>query len=143
MALWVAFGLVLEPGEDAGSCTAGLRPGAYGDALVPAHLAAYLLIAGAIAWSHPPGLLTRLGLGASALVVLVSFASTGPIMILGIAGIVGALPAGVYTVIALVTLARGRGGEETARSLLWIALLVALPATFLGAYVNGAGLFCF
>ena len=140
--LWLTFGLVLQPGEDRGSCTVGLRPGPYGDALVPAHVAAYLAIAGLLAWSHP-GRVTTVALAGSAVVVLVSFVWSAPIAVLGIVGIFASLPAGIYALVALTMLARGRASDGTARALLWLALFVGLPGTFMGAYFNDAGLFCF
>ena len=144
--LLVAFGIVLEPGgNDGGSCTTGLYPGTYGDALVPMHLAAYLVLAWLIAWWRPPGRVTGWALAATALVVVVSLVWPGPAVILGVIGIVASVPVGIAALIGLGLLFSGRTGkpEQTANALLWTAMLVGLPATLIGAYVNGAGLFCF
>jgi protein-S-isoprenylcysteine O-methyltransferase Ste14 len=147
VALWIAFGLVLEP-EKEGSCVTGLYPGTYRDALVPAHLAAYLVLVGLIAWSHPPSSTTTVGLGLTALLVLISPLWFGPLLLLGLVAIVLSFPAGIVAVVFGVMLVRGKGkgehqADDLARTLIWMALLIALPATFMGAYVNGAGVFCF
>ena len=146
VGLWVTYGAVLEggPEDPGGSCTTGLYPGLYGDSLIPAHLAAYLVIVAAIVWSRPPGRVERVVLPATGVVVLVSLAWPGPIAILGLAGLLLSIPAGVAAIVLVALMAYGRADrEQAARALLWIGLLVALPATFLGAYLNGAGLFCF
>ena len=142
--LWVTFGLVLEP-EKEGSCTTGLYPGTYADALVPAHLAVYLLLAFLIAWWRPPGRATRIGLAATAVVAAVSVVWPAPAVILGVVGVILAVPAGIAALIGLALFFSGRTRDPvlTASGLLWTAMLVGLPATLMGAYFNGAGLFCF
>ena len=141
--LWLTFGLLLQPGEDRGSCTVGLRPGPYGDALIPAHFAAYLALAGLIAWWRPPGRVTRVALAATAAVALVSLVWPAPAVVLGVVAIVVAVPAGIAALIGLALLFTNRHREQTANGLLWTAMLVGLPATLMGAYFDDAGLFCF
>ena len=138
---------MLEPDKE-GSCVTGLYPGTYRDALVPAHLAAYVVLAGLIAWSQPLEGLTRTGLGLTALVVLVSPFWERPLGAIGVVALVLSVPAGMVAIGLGAMLLRGkakgeREARDLARTLMWMALLIGLPATFTGAYVNGAGVFCF
>ena len=128
-----------EPG---GSCVTGLYPGAYGDSLVAAHLGAYLVVVGAIVWSRPPGRRTVSALAATGVIVAVSLVWSGPIAVLGIAALVASPPAAMWAAIALWLVLR-RGRDDLVPALLWTVLLAGLPATFMAAYLNGAGLFCF
>lgn len=118
---------------------------------MPAHLAAYLVLVGLIVWSRPPGRAARMVLGVTAVIVLVSFAWPVPVALIAGFAMVLAVPVGGGLLITAGVLAYrarrapdGRARQDRiAHALLWLGLLLALPATFAGAYVNGAGFFCF
>ena len=143
MALWVAYGIVLDPGPPpGGSCTTGLYPGAYGDSLVPVHLVAYAVFVGLIVWSGPPGRVAIWALAGTAVVVLVSLVWSGPVVVLGIVALIASVPVAIAAAVLLWAVLR-RGRADLVHVLLWTGLVIGLPATFMGAYLNGAGLFCF
>jgi hypothetical protein len=157
VALGLLFGVVLHP-EVPARCTTGLYPGPYGDALVPAHLAAFLVLTGLVAWlgavrtgrRRPPA---RSVAGLAAVAVLAgAFAAWPP---LGLAMLVVGPLAGFALLVlgGLQALATARAGlDERERwrrharvveAALWAALLVVLPLMFGFAWLNGSGLFCF
>ena len=112
--LWVTFGLVLEP-EKEGSCTTGLYPGTYADVLIPAHVAAYLVLASLIAWWRPPGRATRAGLAATTVLVLVSLVWPPPAVVLGVVGSSSPSPPGSRRLPA--SRSSSAEGRATARTL--------------------------
>ncbi len=159
--LWVLFGLLIKPGE-ADGCTTGLYPGLYSEVLIPAHLAAFVVIAGATAWlAHRrrgeagADRLTLLGIAGCA---LYAAAATQLEAIVGwpaLIALIGVIPVtGVFAVAAIVQTAvtqraqlhedeRWRRHAQIGQIGLWLALTFGLLGTFAGSYVNGAGLFCF
>ncbi|MDQ3632081.1 MAG: hypothetical protein M3417_12585 [Actinomycetota bacterium] len=164
VALWVVFGLVLEPNPDAAEsgCTTGLYGGLYGDLIAPLHFAAFVIMAAACGWlaarrspdGRPSGKtvasLTVLGLFAvAALAVhklmdwpgLIALLGVGPV---AVAFTLGALIHSVITVRSgLPADERWRRHAAVAQVGLWLTLTVGLSATLAGSWVNGAGLFCF
>lgn len=152
------FGLALES-ESRGSCQSGLRPGTYADWLRPAHLVAFVVLAGVVARfegvlaggpvprATARGLAAAAGFVAAALVWpalmhwpgLIAFAASIPLLFVG----------GLAAAVRAIAAARRRRVPEwpelarAARPLLWLSLLVFLPAHFTAAYLGGADLFCF
>jgi hypothetical protein len=161
-ALWLLFGVAIEPDDDLESCTTGLYDGTYADAIVPAHLTAFAVLALLVAWlsaqrsaSGRSGRGTVAVLAAMSLFVLVATVHhklmDWPALLALIAVVpLGALAATaglINTVIVLRSrLPPERGWERHARLAqvaAWLALVVGLPATLAGVWTNGAGLFCF
>ena len=80
-ALALLFGVVLAPGKDLESCTTGLYPGTYADAIVPAQLTAFAVLAVLVAWlsaqrsaAGRPGRVTLAALAAMSLFALAATA---------------------------------------------------------------------
>ena len=161
-ALALLFGALLDPGRDAESCTTGLRPGAYADAIVPAHLVAFAALAALVAWlsaqRSPRGRPGRVTLAALAAAALFALAATVDHSLMGwpaLAALVFAFPIGALAAAAALTnvllVLRSRRGPAdawarhaaAAHAAAWLAIVVGLPAALAGAWTNGAGLFCF
>jgi hypothetical protein len=161
-ALAILFGAVLEPGEDRDSCTTGLYPGTYADAIVPAHLLAYAILALLAAWisaqlraSRRPGRITLAALAAVTGFALAAAihhplmdwpALIALIVALPIGGVV-ALVGLTNTVLTLSSKQPPRLGwawhARLAQATAWVAIVLGLPAAVAAAWTNGAGLFCF
>ncbi len=163
-ALWVLFGLVLEPNPALASsgCTTGLYGGLYGDLIAPLHFAAFVVMAAACGWlaaRRSPGgrpsaktvaalaVLTLFAVAALAAhklmdwPALIALLGVGPV---GAAFVLGALIHSIITVRSgLPEDERWRRHAAVAQAGLWLALTVGLGATLAGSWVNGAGLFCF
>ena len=151
----VLFQSILEPVRD--GCNTSLIPSPFATVIVPAHLAAAVVLAGCI-WviSGPlPGPWTRRGLAAALTFAVVSVAVPGVIELVGFVMVFAAPTLGSAAVLALAIRAlatersdrpraeRTRAHAQTARWLLWLALLVGLPASFTYAWLSGASVFCF
>jgi hypothetical protein len=157
LAVGVLFGAVLDPVVPEG-CTTGLYPGAYGDALVPAHAAAFVVLVGLGCWlgarrdgrRRPPA---RAAAALGALAAFVGLLALVPALwlvpvILGPVAALALIVAG-----ALHTLATERAGLDDAErwrrhariaeGALWTAVGLVLPGLFVAFWVHGAGLFCF
>lgn len=157
-ALVLVFGALLEPGEVDG-CMVGLHPGPYADALIPAHLAAFALLAALVARlaaARSAGPWTPRALAALTAFVLAAVAWHPLMDWPAIAALIAIVPVGgslllagvVHTAITARTASlspaqRWERHALAAQVLLWAALVLALPAHFAGAYLNSAGLFCF
>jgi hypothetical protein len=161
-ALALLFGAVLEPGKDLEGCSTGLYPGAYADAIVPAHLIAFAALAALVAWlsaqrsaSGHPG---RVTLGALAAMSLFALAATvrhelmdwPTLAALIVVVPLGALAAAAALINTVIVLRSGQPPQQgwarhaaLAQAAAWLALVVGLPATLAGVWTNGAGLFCF
>ena len=155
-AVVVLFQSILEPVGDDG-CNTTLLPSTFATVLAPAHLAAAGVLAACIWWiSGPrPGAWTRRGLAAALAYGLAStavpglFAPVGFVIVFG-GPILGPLVALVLVVRTVLTLRspappeeRRREHAETARWLLWAALLLGVPASATYAWLSGVSLFCF
>jgi hypothetical protein len=159
-ALGLVFWVLLEPVVPDPGCNTSLQPGAYRDAMLPAHLASLVALCGAAAWldarTAPDRRVprwTRLALGAvavlAALWLLVPAVAGG----LGVISVFAAPLLGVPLLIVLAVrtvLALRRGGDRawgqhavTARVLVWGAITLGLPAHVAYAWLNGASAFCF
>lgn len=161
-ALWLLFGVVLEPGEDLDSCTTGLYDGTYADAIVPAHLTAFAALALLVAWlsaqrsaTGRPGRATLAVLGAATVFVLAATVHHTLMDWPALIALIAVVPLGALAVTAglinTIIVLRSRQPPErgwerhagAAHIAAWLALLVGLPATLAGVWTNGAGLFCF
>ena len=153
LGLWLAFWVALEPGET-GGCRTTLVDSAFKSALVPAHLAAAaVLTACLLALSRGPRTTFVLG-GVWAYIVgcVIAPAFFFPA---GLAGLVIAPLLGPLALLALLIRlllllrssepaeARWRDHVVTARVLVWGALVLGLPASFVYAWFRGAEIFCF
>ena len=151
----VLFQSILEPVRD--GCNTSLVPSAFASALVPVHLAAAAVLGGCI-WviSGPrPGPWTRRGLAAVLAYALVSVAVPDLFEPLGFVAVFAAPTVGSLAVLALLIRAlvtarsgrdraeRARAHAQTARGLLWLALLLGLPASLAYAWLSGVSVFCF
>jgi hypothetical protein len=160
------FGLVLQP-EESLSCSTHLLPGPYADALLPVHLAALAILAGAVAWlgalRSPARRVPRrtvLALAALAVVLGAALASVWFAALVGAAALIGSVPVGIALLVNLLlrgvaAIRRRPAGDprpdaqrwaddaRDAEMALWAALVVGVPASYALAYVNGASLFCF
>jgi hypothetical protein len=149
------FQSVLEPVRD--GCNTSLVPSAFATALVPAHLAAAIVLAGCIWMSSGPspspwtrrGLAAALAYGLACAAVPTLFAPVA--LAAAIAGpILGGLAVFALAAKTFLTVLSRRPDEEraaehaeTARWLLWLGLLLGLPTSFVYAWMSGASLFCF
>ena len=155
-AVVVFFQAILEPGM-ADGCNTSLVPSPFATALAPAHLAVAMVLAACI-WAMSgasPGPWTRWGLAAALSFALVSAAVPGVFAPVGFVVAFAAPPLGLLAVVALLirTVVTERSGRspadrvrahaQTARGLLWLGLLLGLPASFTYAWLSGAGAFCF
>jgi hypothetical protein len=157
LAVGLLFGVVLHPAVPE-RCTTGLYPGAYGDALVPAHAAALLVLVALAVWlgarrdgrrRPPPRAAAALG----AMAAVVALGAVLPVLWL-VPLVLGPL-AGLALVVAgaLHTLATERAGLDdadrwrrharVAEAALWTAVGLVLPGLFVAFWVHGSGLFCF
>jgi hypothetical protein len=151
----VLFQSILEPVRD--GCNTSLVPSAFASALVPVHLAAAVVLAGCI-WviSGPrPGPWTRRGLAAVLAYALVSVVVPDLFALVGFAMVFVGPTLGSAAVLALAIRAlltarsgqdpaeRSRTYAQTARWLLWLGLLVGLPASLSYAWLDGVSVFCF
>jgi hypothetical protein len=153
---------VLEPAKDLGSCSTGLYPGSYADAIVPAHLVAFAVLATLIGWlaaqRSPTGRPGRITLAALAAMSLFALAATVRHQLMdwpGLFGLlvvvpVGAVAASAALINTVIVLRSHQPPEQgwarhaaMAQAAAWLALVVGLPATLGGVWTNGAGLFCF
>jgi hypothetical protein len=157
LALALAFGVLLHP-EPPPGCATGLYPGAYGRALVPAHLGAFVVLAALAGWlgarrdgrRRPPA---RAAGALGAMLLAVALLALWPA--LWLAPLVLGPVAGVALVVAgaLHTLATARADLNdaerwrrhawVAEGALWTAVVLVLPALFAGFWLHGSGLFCF
>jgi hypothetical protein len=124
---------------------------------VPVHLAAAVVLAGCIwAASGPrPGPWTRRGLAATLTFALVCVVVPDVFGIVGFVAVFAAPTVGSAAVLALLIRAvvtarsgwapaeRARAHAGTARGLLWLGLLLGLPASVSYAWLSGASAFCF
>jgi hypothetical protein len=154
-AVVVLFQSVLEPVTDDG-CNTSLMPSTFASALAPAHVVVAAVLAACIwAMSGPrPGPWTRRGL-AAALAYAVACLVPGVFAPVGFVAVFAAPTIGSLAVLALlirtlvIALRGGAGGErtrahaETARLLLWLGLLLGLPASAAYAWLDGVSVFCF
>ena len=152
----VLFQPVLEP-VAADGCNTSLVPSTFATAIAPAHLAVAVVLAACIwAISGPrPGAWTRWGLGAALTYALASAAVPGIFTPVGfvlviVAPLLGSLGLLALLIRALLTARAGldraeraREHAETARWLLWLGLLLGLPAGASYAWLSGVSLFCF
>ena len=151
----VLFQAILVPVTD--GCNTSLIPSTYASALAPAHVVAAAVIAACI-WvlSGPrPGPWTRWGLAAALTFALVSAAVPGVFAPVGFVVAFAAPTLGLLAVVALLIRTvvtersgrspaeRARAHAQTARGLLWLGLLLGLPASFTFAWLSGASAFCF
>jgi hypothetical protein len=151
----VLFQSILVPVRD--GCNTSLVPSTFATALGPAHLAAAGVLAACI-WvmSGPrPGPWTRRGLVAALAFAVTSVTVPGVFEPVGFVVVFAAPTLGSAAVLALAIrgLATERSGRPraertrahalTARWLLWLGLLVGLPASFSYAWLSGASVFCF
>jgi hypothetical protein len=151
----VLFQSILEPVRD--GCNTSLVPSTFATALAPAHVAAAGVLAACIwAMSGPrPGPWTRWGLAAALTFALVSVAVPGVFAPVGFVAVFAAPTLGSVAVLALLIRAlvtarsggaraeRARAHAQTARWLLWLGLLLGLPASVAHAWLSGASAFCF
>ena len=151
----VLFQSILEPVRD--GCNTSLVPSTFATALVPAHLAAAAVLAACIwAMSGPdPDPWTRRGLAAALLYALASaavpalFAPVGFVIVFT-APILGSLAVLAMAIRTLATMRSGWPADERAREhartacwLLWLGLLLGLPASLSYAWLSAASVFCF
>jgi hypothetical protein len=157
LGVGVLFGLVLHPVVPEG-CTTGLYPGAYADALVPVHAAAFLLLVALATWlgarrddrRRPParalGALAAMAAGVGAL-ALVPGLWVAPLVLGPVAGLALLVAGALHTLAAerahLAPAERWRRHARIAEVALWTAAGLVLPALFAAFWVHGAGLFCF
>jgi hypothetical protein len=158
-ALAVLFGAVLEP-VDTGGCSTSPAPGAYRDALVPAHVVAAAAIgAGVLELRRRRGgsgvRRARWALGAAASAAAIFVVWPGLFGPVAMVAMVAAVALGPVLALALAARTgfllrrdarRATAWDDHARSaelLGWAALLVGVPASFGFAWVNAASLFCF
>ena len=147
----VLFQSILEPARYDG-CNTSLVPSTFASALVPAHLAAAVVLAACI-WvvSGPrPGPWTSSGLAAALTYALASVAVPDLFQLVGFVAVFVAPTLGSLAVLALLVRAvvtapaeRARAHAQTARWLLWLGLLLGLPASLSYAWLSGANAFCF
>ena len=161
-ALALLFGVVLEPGEGPGELHHGPLRGTYADAIVPAHLAAFAVLAVLAAWlsaqrspTRRPGRVTLAALAAMsvfALAATVHHKLTDWPALLALIVVVplGALAATAALINTIIVLRSKQPPEQgwarhaaLAQAAAWLALVVGLPAMLAGVWTNGAGLFCF
>lgn len=159
--LGLVFGLLVSPAEYKG-CTDTPMPGLYADLLIPLHLLAQVALSALIAWlaaarapERRPGRRTVVVLAAAGAFTAVSFVWSAPLAAWGMVALLAGgsvvLPAICLVSVIRATLIRVRVAPEAragayarlVQMLLWVALIIALPATFAGAWVNAVGLFCF
>jgi hypothetical protein len=136
--LGLVFGVFVKPVDDRG-CTSDLFAGTYRDLFAPVHLAAYLALCWLILWTRPPGRTVRIVLGVTTALVVLGPLYDAQLMVAGVLGLILCVPAGFAGLIVLGV----RRDDAAARLALWIALLVLLPAAYMGAYLQGSGTFCF
>lgn len=157
VGLGMLFGVLLHPVVPE-RCTTGLYPGAYGDALVPAHLAAFVVLLALAAWvgaarsgrRWPP---VRAAAGPAGVLVLagafVAWPSLGVVLlVLGPLAAFALLVRGLLEVLATRRAGvddreRWRRHARVVEAGLFAALLLVLPSMFAFAWLNGSGLFCF
>ena len=152
----VLFHSILEPVR-ADGCNTRLMPSTFASALGPAHLAAAVVLAACI-WvmSGPrPGAWTRWGLGAAVTYALACATVPGVFAPVGFVAVFAAPMLGPLAVLALLIRVivtarsrlpadeRARAHAQTARSLLWVGLLLGLPASAADAWLSGVSVFCF
>jgi hypothetical protein len=144
------FQVVLEAPSST-PCSSSLAPGPFRAALVPAHLAAAAIL---MACLYQLGA-NRRGLAAASVFALVSLLIPGVFGLVGFAALLVAQMLGLLAIPALlictvVVMRAVRDPAErraaltsTARTALWLALVVALPANLASAWLSGVSLFCF
>jgi hypothetical protein len=151
----VLFQSILEPVRD--GCNTSLVPSTFASALVPVHLAAAVVLAACIwAVSGPsPGPWTRRGLAAVLTYALVGVAVPDVFAPVGFVVVFAAPTLGPLAVLALLirTVVTARSGgapaerarayAQTARGLLWLGLLLGLPASLAYAWLSAVSVFCF
>jgi hypothetical protein len=151
----VLFQSILEPVRD--GCNTSLVPSTFATALVPAHLAAAVVLAGCIwAVSGPdPDPWTRRGLAAALTYAAACVAVPALFGWVALAAVIAAPLVGPLAVLALavktlLTMRAGTPAEErarehaeTARWLLWLGLGLGLPASLSYAWLSAASVFCF
>jgi hypothetical protein len=137
--LAVTFWVLLHPPETV-SCNTTLPDSTFKAALVPVHLAAASVLAGAL-WS----LGARRALAAVAVYGLASVVYPPLFAPAVFAGVVVGPLLGVGGLLALgVRAALGRRVDGfSVRVLLWGALLLGIPASLSFAWMRGASIFCF
>jgi hypothetical protein len=152
----VLFQEILHPLGDDG-CNTTLLPSTFATALAPAHLAAAAVLAACIWVASGPrpgpwvrrGLTAALAYGVASAAVPGAFAPVGIVVVFG-GPVLGPLVALVLVIRTVVTVCarlpreqRRREHAETARWLLWAALLLGVPASATYAWLSGVSLFCF
>lgn len=157
----LVFGVLVAPTHPDG-CEIGLWDGLYGDLVVPLHLAAFVVIAGAV-WEitrrrGPSPRVRRATIGGLATLTAIVLAGLVVDDVVGwaaFAGAVAGLLVGPLILLALVVHVvlswrrerdPDRRWEHMARMaqvFAWLALTLALPLSFAGSWLNGAGIFCF
>lgn len=161
-ALVLLFGSVLEPAENFEGCSTGLYPGPYADAIVPARLLAFAILAALVGWvsaqrrpTRRPGRVTLVVLAAMGVFALAATVRHELMDWPALAALIVVLPLGALAAVAAlintVIVIRSGGPPEQgwarhaalAQWAAWLVLAVGLPATLAGVWTNGAGLFCF
>jgi hypothetical protein len=155
-AVVVLFQSILEPVTTDG-CNTSLVPSTFATVLGPAHLAAAVVLAACIwAMSGPrPGPWIRRGLAAALTYALACAAVPGVFAPAGFVVVFATPVLGPLALLALLirTVVTARSGwvpaeraaahAETARWLLWLGLLLGLPASASFAWLSGVSLLCF
>lgn len=117
-----------------------MAPGTYADALVPSHLAALVALTYLIAVGDR-GRATRIALAIVVLIALLALITEPVAVVIGIAALVLSVPAGAAA--AIYAFVMRRDPRRLAQGLLWLGLVIGLPAIAAGSYVNATSLFCF
>jgi hypothetical protein len=157
IALALVFGLLLEPGQERGSCQTGLYPSTYADLLLPLHLFAFTAVtAGLLALARELGNLRVTAVMTAAGGLYLASCLIHPPLFAPYA--VAALLLSVPTTLALGlrSLIQIRAGLRDPSATLrwqrfarvswagqWIALAILLPAAYAWGWLSGAGVLCF
>jgi hypothetical protein len=149
LGLVLAFGVLLEPGgQGAGSCLTGLYPSTYADLLLPLHLLAAAVVAGALLvlarrLDRVRSTAIALGLAGAGLAAALAFP---PLFgYYGLAALVLSIPLSLALALGLTL--GGRAGWQRFAHVSWagqwVVLVVLLPGSYAYAWLNGAGAICF
>jgi hypothetical protein len=142
------FQVVLEP-PPSGPCTTSLARGPFRATLVPAHLAAAAILGGCL-WELGAN---RRGLAAVAAFALACFVTpifglVGWVAVI-VAPTIGALAVGALLIHTAIVMHSVRDPAErraaltgSARTALWLGLVLVLPANLAFAWLSGVSVFC-
>jgi hypothetical protein len=139
--LWLLFGVLLDPVRE--DCNTSLRPGAYRDAMVPAHLAAVAVLSACLWWSSDRS--GRIVLVTVWVYALACVLRPGLIVPPAFVAVFAAVPVGGALVlgVALHVAVSRRLRPVHAASLAWGMLVLGVPASVGYAWLGGASAFCF